>query len=460
MQNDDAPPSRERLIRLLVVAPDKIALESHKFELIGIHFGYELGPPLLLDSARISPKNRFRECPAWLDQKQRLMQIVHRRNPYSALLGCGPASYSHFMVKPKKTAIITESSEGLGVCNRVPTKEDFDWLYCEMTGFMRTQILAVAASLQLAEHLQDGGCTAADFATATGIERSMAFRFLRACTQIGLITCDDSRTFKSTSRLQALHGETLNSMRNKAMVLATRAQYLIWSEFLAAVRTNQAQAASALGASIFDYYADHPDEAAIFRASMQDVSEGVANKIAGMLDTSTYSVAVDVGGADGALVHSLMRHNPHLRGIVLDRPEVAAAAATAAKARGLADRTEAIGGDFFKSVPKGDLYLLRFILHDWDDGDAIRILENCWRSMKPGARLVVIEAFFAEPGEEIPVNMIDTQVPLFDLHLMLAVNSKERSLAEYNCLFDKVGLRAIKTTPLDNGYVAIETAVA
>ena len=111
-----------------------------------------------------------------------------------------------------------------------------------------------------------------------------------------------------------------------------------------------------------------------------------------------------------------------------------------------------------KSVPVGDLYLLRFILHDWDDADAIQILEKCRRAMKPDARLVVIEAFFAEPGEQIPANMIDTQVPLFDLHLMLAVNGKERSLAEYSTLFDKVGLRTIKITPLDNGYVMIETA--
>ncbi len=338
------------------------------------------------------------------------------------------------------------------------TKEDFDWLYSQTTGFMRTQILAVAASLRLAEHLENSNGTAEEFASASGIEPSMAFRFLRACTKIGLITCDDGRTFKSTSRLQALHGETPNSMRNKAMVLGTRAQYLIWSEFLAAVRTNQAQAASALGAPIFDYYADHPEEAAIFRATMQDVSEGVANEIASILDTSSHSVGVDVGGGDGALVHTLMRHNPHLRGIVLDRPEVAAAAATAAKARGLAERTEAIGGDFFKAVPEGDLYLLRFILHDWDDGDAIRILENCRHSMKPNARLVVIEAFFAEPGEEIPVNMIDTQVPLFDLQLMLAVNGKERTVAEYSVLFERVGLRRIKTTPLDNGYVVIEAA--
>jgi hypothetical protein len=103
---------------------------------------------------------------------------------------------------------------------------------------------------------------------------------VRACTKIGLTACDDGRTFKSTSRLQALHGQTPGSLRNKAMVLGTRAQYLIWSEFLTAVRTNEAQAARALGAPIFDYYADHPDEAAIFRATMQDVSEGIARETA------------------------------------------------------------------------------------------------------------------------------------------------------------------------------------
>src|SRR5260370_24933932 len=105
---------------------------------------------------------------------------------------------------------------------------------------MRTQILAVAASFRLAEHLQDGGRTAEDLAAASGIERSMAFRFLRACTKIGLTDCDDGRTFKSTSRLQALHEETPGSMRNLAMWLGTRAQYLIWSEFLTSRRTNEA----------------------------------------------------------------------------------------------------------------------------------------------------------------------------------------------------------------------------
>ena len=147
------------------------------------------------------------------------MQIVHRCNPYSALPSRRPTSYNHCMVTPKKTAIITEPSRDVGTFNKFPTKADFDWLYSEMTGFMRTQDLAVAASLRLAEHLQDRGCTAEDFAAFSGIEPSMAFRFLRACTKIGLTACDDGRTFKSTSRLQALHGEIPGSLRNRQSCL-------------------------------------------------------------------------------------------------------------------------------------------------------------------------------------------------------------------------------------------------
>src|SRR5258708_5239952 len=98
------------------------------------------------------------------------------------------------------------------------------------------------------------------------------------------------------------------------------------------------------------------------------------------------------------------------------------------------------------------------MLHDWDDSDPIRILESCRRVMKPDPPLVVIEAFFAEPGEQLAANMIDTQVARFDLHLMLAGNGKERSVAEYSDLVEKAGLRPIKNTPLDSGYVVIDTA--
>jgi hypothetical protein len=155
-----------------------------------------------------------------------------------------------------------------------------------------------------------------------------------------------------------------------------------------------------------------------------------------------------------------MQHNTQLRGIVLDRPDVALAARAAAETRGVADRAVSIAGDFFEAVPAADLYLLRFILHDWPDARAIRILQNCRQAMKQNARVVVIEAFLPEVGEDVPPTMSDTQVTLIDLHMMVAQDGRERSLCEYDALFGKADLRRVRTIPLDNGYVVIEAVPA
>jgi precorrin-6B methylase 2 len=177
------------------------------------------------------------------------------------------------------------------------------------------------------------------------------------------------------------------------MVFATPAQYLPWGYFIQGIKTGVPQATEALRSDIFDYYAHHPEEVAIFQKTMQASTAGVTAEIVRRLDTSKSLMAVDVGGATGSLIHSLMQINPKLQGIVYDRPENVPGAQTAATSLGLSERSTAVAGDFFESVPAGDLYLLRFILHDWNDEDCIRILKNCRRAMMPGSRLVVIESF-------------------------------------------------------------------
>jgi O-methyltransferase domain len=341
-----------------------------------------------------------------------------------------------------------------------PTKHDFDSLRVEIVGFIRTQLVAAAATLRLAEHLRDGGLQAEDFAACTGLDPTIAFRFLRACAKIDLVTCRDGRLFHATSRLRALDGDTPGSLRHLAMLFGTPSQFLLQTALADALSSPAARNAKGLGVPIFDYYADHPDEAEIFRATMQTSTLGVTDGIVRSLDMTPFEYAVDVGGADGALLHSLMKLNSKLRGAVLERAEVANAAAAAAADRGVADRAEALAGDFFEEAPAADLYLLRFILHDWHDAKAVQILTNCRRSMKANGRLIVIEAFLPEVGEDAPPTMLDTQAPLIDLHMLVATDGRERSLSEYDGLFGKAGLRRIRTTPLDNGYVVIETTAA
>jgi hypothetical protein len=142
-----------------------------------------------------------------------------------------------------------------------------------------------------------------------------------------------------------------------------------------------------------------------------------------------------------------------LHGIILDLPNVVPSATTAAGALGLAERSSALAGDFFASVPEADLYLLKSILHDWDDEQAVRILKNCQRAMRPGGRVVVIEMLLEEIGEP-------GWAPLSDLNMMVLLTGRERTLAEYGSLLKEAGLRIAKSTPIRSPMAVIEAVAA
>jgi hypothetical protein len=161
----------------------------------------------------------------------------------------------------------------------------------------------------------------------------------------------------------------------------------------------------------------------------------------------------DIGGAGGAMLHSLLQLHPHLHGIVFDRPQVVASARAEAVRFGLQERVTAVGGDFFESVPEADLYLLKHILHDWDDEACISILKNCRRALRPGGRIAVIELLIGEIGEP-------GIAPLFDVTMMVMSSGRERSLVEFQRLFEAAGLAAAKVTTTNTPMVILEAGAA
>jgi hypothetical protein len=144
-----------------------------------------------------------------------------------------------------------------------------------------------------------------------------------------------------------------------------------------------------------------------------------------------------------------MTANPQLHGIILDLPDVVPSATAAASALGLAERSRALSGDFFTHVPEADIYLLKNILHDWNDEQGMRILERCRRAMRPGGRVIVIEALLGEIGEP-PL------APLMDLNMMVMLPGRERTLAEYCALLKQAGLRLSKSSPIRSPLAVIE----
>jgi hypothetical protein len=332
------------------------------------------------------------------------------------------------------------------------TDKDFERMTQMMTGFFVTQIAGAVATYSIADHLAKGPATAEQISAIEGIDPIAAYRLLRACASLRLVTSDGPK-FNATPLLDTLRTNVPGSLHSLAIAWSAPGHWLPWGRFLTSLRTGESQAVPALGANIWDYYAQKPEEGETFTHAMHGFTSGLAQEVARVVDTSTAKVVVDIGGASGTLVHSLLMANSQLHGIVLDLPDVVPSATAAAAALGLAERSRAMAGDFFTAVPEADIYLLKNVLHDWNDEEAVRILKRCRQAMRRGGRVVVIEMLLGEMGE-LGI------APLMDLNMMVLLTGRERTLAEFSGLLQDAGLRFSKRTPIRPSPIAVIEAVA
>jgi hypothetical protein len=308
-------------------------------------------------------------------------------------------------------------------------------------GYWVSQIVRAVVDLSLADHLTGEPLTAADVAEREGSAPNSTFRLMRACVAMGLLSADADGRFSGTALLATLRKDAPNSMRDLALTVTGPAHWLPWSQFTTSVRSGRSQTAAVLGLEFFDYLEQHPPQAREFTAAMGSLTSQWTANAAKAIDTTDISLAVDVGGATGSLLHLLQEANPMLRGIVFDRPNIVDYATDQIARKGLTARTEVVGGDFFESVPSADMYLLKFILHDWDDQRAIKILQRCREAMTPGARIAIVEMVVGRLSNPGPA-------ALMDLNMLAICPGQERSLAEYDALLAAAGLRrtAVYTT--------------
>ncbi|WP_229070576.1 acetylserotonin O-methyltransferase [Actinoplanes sp. DH11] len=313
------------------------------------------------------------------------------------------------------------------------------------------QAVRAAVDLSLAEHLADGPRTAAEIAEAEGSDPQTTARFLRACASMGLVAYAE-KGFTGTDMLAVLHRDAPMSLRDLASSQASACLWLTWARIPEAVRSGQAQTTQALGMPFFDYLAAHPDEGALFGAAMASMSAPVIQEAVEVIDVGGAGTVVDVGGAHGSFALAMLARHPGLDAIVLDLPHAVPGAQAAAAERGLTDRFRAVGGDFFAAVPAGDILLLKFVLHDWSDDDCVRILANCRDALHPGGRIVITEIVIDDHAPGI--------APLMDIAMLASAGSRERTLAEFDELLTRSGLRRTATTEVQPPYAVIEATRA
>ncbi|MFF3564888.1 methyltransferase [Streptomyces sp. NPDC002574] len=330
---------------------------------------------------------------------------------------------------------------------------DYERMMGMVTGYWVTQIVRAAAMFHLAGHLEAGTNTPEEIAEAESTDPDATRRLLRTCASLGLMTSDDGVHYTGTSLLRTLHKDAPNSLHHFAVSQSAPGHWLPWGRFPEAVRTGDHQVRAAHGdATVFDYFAGHHEEASFFTESMTNLSVAAAADVAAVLDTRGVGLALDLGGASGHVVRAMMKADPELRGGVLDLPHVVPAAAEAARAEGLAERFTVVGGDFFEEVPAADLYVLKYILHDWDDDSCVRILKNCRASLVDGGRVVVVDHLVGGTGEP-------GLAPLMDMNMLGMTGGREREMSEFDALFTAAGLRRVKVSTA-GAFAVIEAVPA
>jgi hypothetical protein len=322
-----------------------------------------------------------------------------------------------------------------------------------VTGYIVSQIVRAVAELSIADHLAEGPATAAELAAKESADKDGVYRLLRAAASFGIVSYDPSVGFGSTPLLETLRAGP-GSLRGFAISQTNPGHWLPMGRLTEAVRSGKNQSVATLGYEQFDYYSRNPAEAAAFTLMMQATSEFVKAEAVRLIDASSVATIVDIGGANGAFVCAFVAANPAAKGVVYDLPHIAPLATEYARVEGLSDRVSAVAGDFFQSVPQGDLYLLKQILHDWDDASCVQTLSHCAKSLSSNGRVIVVEQVIGAIGEP-------GVGPLIDM-LMLGVNKggKERTLDEFSELFKQSGLKLRKVTPTQSPFSLIEAIAA
>jgi O-methyltransferase domain/Dimerisation domain len=332
--------------------------------------------------------------------------------------------------------------------------EDVSKVYNLIMAAWGSQAVRAIASLSVAEHLADGPLTADDIAGRESADSSATYRLLRAGVALGLLGQDaGTGAFRSTSALEVLHQDNDSSLKHYAKAAIGPVFWLPAVRLPDAVRDGQPQTVAALGVDTFGYFGQHRRDAAEFGAAMTGLSAPVIRDAVSVIEPGEAGTVVDVGGAEGAFAAELLARHPWLSGVVLERPALVPQIAAEAKRRGLSDRLEAVPGDFFASVPHGDIYLLKFILHDWDDDSCVRILSAIAAAMAPGARLYIVEML--ADGTRVPPGLA-----YMDMAMLFGLGGQERSVAAFDELLRRAGLKRTALRPLLEPYAAIEASRA
>jgi hypothetical protein len=320
-------------------------------------------------------------------------------------------------------------------------------------GAWRPQVIYVATVLGLPDHLASGRRRPEDLASAVDVPANTVQRLLRALVALELCT-EKNAEFELTPLGEYLRADAPDTMRNWALVWGRPSIWTGWGRLLDAVKTGQTAPALLSGKGAFEWMAEDPEGHAIFNASMAELTRRHARAVAGSFDFSGVRSIVDVGGGHGALLAPILAKYPEMKGVVFDLPYCREGARRLAEKAGLTGRLDFVSGDFFESLPPGaDAYIVKSVIHDWNDEKSLAILKSCRSAMSERARLLVLEP---HAPEHVGTSPYDAMLVASDINMLLMTGGCERTEREYRALIEAAGFKVTNVVPTPAGMKVIE----
>jgi hypothetical protein len=316
-------------------------------------------------------------------------------------------------------------------------------------GHIVCRLIYIGAKLGIADQLKDGPKSIDELAKLVGAHPQGLYRVLRALASVGVFAETEDGRFGLTPLATPLRSDLPTSLRAFALMNGEPWATRTWDEIRHSVETNQTAFEHVHDMGAWEYFAQHPEASRIFNESMTAHSVMISPAVLDAYDFSGISKTVEVAGGQGMLLAAILRAYPQMSGIVLDLPQVIAEANTLIGAQGVTDRCKLLAGDMFESVPAGDAYLLKWVIHDWQDDQALTILRNIRRAIRDNGKLLLLEAV-------VPPGNAPHLASMLDMFMLVMFGGRERTEPEFRSLFDAAGFRLARLIPTRSPLSIIE----
>ncbi len=319
------------------------------------------------------------------------------------------------------------------------------------TGFLGTVALNAAVEINIPDLLAGGPRPVSELARATATNEDALYRTLRAVASLGIFTESEPRKFANTPESELLRAGAPGSLRDMVRWFGDPFHFRIFAEYMHSVKTGKPCFDKVMGKPIFEYFPSDPRESEMFNNAMTSFSAAVIPAVLEAYDFSGIRLLVDVAGGHGQILFSVLKEYPQMRGILSDLPHVLEGARPRLRELGLESRCRLETCDFFKSVPAGgDAYIMKHIIHDWDDDRALTILRNIHQAAGGAqARVILLEGVIS-PGNESHFGKF------LDLEMLALPSGRERTEDEFRALFDRAGFRLTRVVQTPTPMCVIE----